>query len=265
MDVQGLRELFRAVVPDDDRPLAVYSGLWLFSRLISAPAREIPTLCIDALCGVAGPHRTIIMPTYTSGFRDGVIDLDKEPSQTGVITETFRRRSDSHRTASAFFSFAAIGPEASDLAELRPQDAWGTGSLFEWMEERDAHVVVLGEAFHRNSFVHRAEWLAQVPYRYRKTFTGTMTYRGKQESLTESLFVRSLDPEVTNDWHNLDPILMKAGMVKLRLGGGHISSMPSRMIVEVMLDELDRDPFCFTHDPDGLRRSGLRATVGRPR
>ena len=258
MDFREFHELIANLIPDDDRPLVVYSGLWLFSRSIAVPTRELPGRIVDSLLEVAGPRRTVLMPTYTSGFQDGVIDLDQTPSTTGVITETFRRREETCRTASAFFSFAAVGPEAELLTQLRPCDAWGEGSVFEWIQERDAHLLVLGESCEAISFIHRAEWLAGVPYRYRKTFTGLMIHRARQEQLSECLFVRSQDPPVKNSWRNLENLLLSADMVTLPLGGGQLNRVSAQRVAQVLAKELAVDPFCFTLDPSLVRKCAFQ-------
>jgi aminoglycoside N3'-acetyltransferase len=253
MTFAEFREKLARLVGQDDRPLVVYSGLWQIGRSFDAPFVEVPQAILETLHDLAGSRRTLVMPTYTSGFRDGVFDLDSEPSQTGVLTELFRKSPGTLRTASAFFSFAARGPEAEKLAALRPRDAWGDGSVFEWMERENAHMIMVGESWDACSLKHRSEWLAQVPYRYLKEFKGTAIRGGKPEPLTERLFVRSLDPLVENIWHGIAPLFEAHGMGSFPIGGGHAAHMDAQELMKAMLGRLREDPFAFSHDPQAVR------------
>ena len=253
MKLAELQSILKSFVPDDGRPLVIYSGIWQFARRLEVPTREIPHRLIEVILNVAGPDRTVLMPTYTGGFREGVVDLDTEPSRTGVLTEAFRKHPDTLRTASAFFSFACSGPDASFLAALRPDDAWGDGSVLDWVEKNNAEIITLGESWDFVSITHLGEWKARVPYRYPKTFTGTMIYQGSRQSLTERLFVRSLSPDVHNNWRRLDTILPAIGMRSESLGSGQIASVSAQPLLAGQLEALEQDPFCFTQDPDSIR------------
>jgi aminoglycoside 3-N-acetyltransferase len=253
IDTSELKSLLKSFIPDDDKPIIIYSGLWYIGRAINIPFRDLPNVTLETLFELAGSRRTIVMPTYTNGFKNGLIDLDNEPSQTGVLTEIFRKSPGVKRTASAFFSFAAHGPEAAMLENLTPTDAWGDDSIFQWMEERDAHLLTIGEPWEACSLKHRSEWITQVPYRYLKEFKGKMIRKGKTVPLTERLFVRSLDPEVDIIWHNLIRLLESGGMKQTPVGAGHIGHMSSRQMLNVLVQKLKVDPFAFTHDPEKIR------------
>lgn len=255
MKLDELQSILKSFVPDDGRPLVIYSGIWQFARRLELPTREIPHRLIEVILNVAGPDRTVLMPTYTGGFVDGIIDLDTEPSRTGVLTEAFRKHPATLRTASAFFSFACSGPEAAFLAELRPEDAWGDGSVLDWIERNNAEIITLGESWDYVSITHLGEWKARVPYRYPKTFSGTMIYKSSHQLLTERLFVRSLSPDVRNDWRQLDTILPSAGMRSLPLGSGQIASVSAKPLIAGQLEALENDPFCFTQDADSIRHA----------
>jgi hypothetical protein len=49
---------------------------------------------------------------------------------------------------------------------------------------------------------------------------------------------RSLNPNVTDVWHNLTEILIAAGMMTAPLGGGHITENRSKALVRAF-DERD--------------------------
>lgn len=244
-----LKNQLEALIPQDSKPIVVYSGLWYIARAIDAPTKEIPALINRILIEIA-KGRTLVMPTYTDGFQDGTLNLDTEPSLTGVITEEFRLLPDAKRTASAFFSYAAIGPEADALSNLRPKDIWGDDSIFSWMEEQDAHLLMIGAPWDACSLKHRAEWLENIPYRYRKSFEGQLTLNTKTFSFTDTLFVRSLDPFVDNVWHGIHELFSEYGMNSVSVGSGQFAHMSSQKLIEAMRSKLKSNPYCFTQDPE---------------
>jgi aminoglycoside 3-N-acetyltransferase len=103
------------------------------------------------------------------------------------------------------------------------------------------------------SYLHRVEWNVRVPYRYLKTFKGEMVRDGKREPLTETLFVRSLEPSAENVWPGLDGYLAAGGMRSLSLGRGQLAETGARSLVESLVPVARRDPFAFVKNPEVLR------------
>lgn len=253
MNFDELVTLLRRMLPDDDRPVLAYTGLFALARAFPPPPEAVPKRVLDSLLEAVGVERTLLLPTYTRGYSDGFIDLDATPCTTGMVNELFRRMPGTRRTRSAFFSFAARGPDASELAELRPAEAWGEGSLFDWVARRNTQVVMLGVPWSMCSFLHYAEWVCNVPYRYRKEFAGECFVEGRREPLVETLFVRSLDPVVENAWPGLDELLAPHGMVSTPIGRSQLASADARAILDAVVPILRRDPFTFVRDPERLR------------
>lgn len=256
MDFAEFSSSVRSLVSTDARaPLFVYSELFSIARAFPVTARELPQPLIASLRSALGEDRTLVMPVYTNGFGpDGKIDLDHAPGNTGVINETFRKLPGTVRSASAFFSVAAQGPEAAHVERLMPEDVWGKGSVFDWALSTNAHVLMIGAHWDTCSLKHGAEWLARVPYRYFKTFRGTAIRNGQEFPLEERLFVRSLAPEALNVWHGLEEILAEAGMKRLPLGGGQLAHVRTAPLIEAMLKRLGKDPYAFVAEADLLRR-----------
>ena len=245
------REILQRFIPQDSRPVLIYSGLWYLGRSFSEPFSQLPGRLLDLVLDLVGTKRTLLMPTHSSGFKNGTINLDIEPSQTGALSETFRNAPGTLRTASSFFSFAAQGPDAQMLSDLRPKEDWGQGSVLEWVEENDAHLVMIGESWDACSLKHRAEWLSKVPYRYRKTFLGEMIKAGKRETLNECLFVRSLNPTVENVWGDLGPMFAAGGMQAVAFGGGQLAHMNAKALITQMQVRLADDAYAFTQYAGG--------------
>jgi aminoglycoside N3'-acetyltransferase len=251
------------LIPRVPSPIVVYSGLFAIARALPPPEERLAANVLDCLLSAAGPDRTVLMPTYTSGFREGRIDLSRAACTTGMVNERFRCMSGTLRTASAFFSFAVRGPDAAELAALRPANAWGEHSVFDWIDRHNATLVMIGVPWAMCSFLHRAEWLARVPYRYDKRFTGTCVIDGAEETLTETLFVRSLDPPAWNIWPDLEDLLAPHGMRRFTIGRGYAASMAARDLMGAITPVLGRDPFRFVQNSEALRAAFNPGTGGR--
>lgn len=239
-----LSPLAEVLAASDERPVAVFSATWPLARAFR--------LTGDALCselhtmlGELVGSRTLMMPCFTGGFADGVCDLDREPSATGALTEYFRRQPGVRRTFCPFFSFAVRGPQADELVALRPSQAWGRGSLYEWIYERDAHIVTLGVHPTHCSYSHYAEWLQRekLPYRVCKTFSGEVVHEGQRRPCETELLVRRNDRgEVVNDFTGLLEAYLEQGMQLSTLDGIRISSFSARTKIDVIVEALERDP-----------------------
>lgn len=248
MIISELRQVLSDLLASSgQRPVVAYTAAWPFFRMFNIPRIHLPQAMLDMLMDVIG-KRTLLMPVYTNGYNNSVLDLDSAPATTGVINEELRLSPGSLRTPSAFFSFAAQGPKALTVSDLRPHDAWGKGSVFEWIEDEDATLLMLGVPWGMCSFLHRGEWIAKVAYRYPKTFQGRIRLRNKEEELAETLFVRKCYPELDNDWRDIDSLLSSQGMRFTRLGSTSISVVSARSAMTAVVQELSKDPFAFVKD-----------------
>ena len=224
--------------------IVIYSAMWPLIRLANMPGPELATdLCSSIMEKFSG--RTLLMPTFTSGFdKQGICDLDSLPSQTSALSETFRRYLGVRRTRSAFFSFAVHGPKAKELVSLKPKEAWGEGSLYEWLYNNHAAIVTLGLHPTHCSYTHYAEWLKHqdIPYRFDKIFSGTLIHERVAFSHTESLFVRQRTPEPINDFTGLLPAYLAGGMKVCQSHGYPLSCMDARSKIDTVVAALNNNP-----------------------
>jgi aminoglycoside N3'-acetyltransferase len=238
-----LQSSMAALVGQDDRPIVVYGALWPIMREMrrndSAAVDEILEAVIQVAAG-----RDLLMPSFAEGYRDGVCNLDEAPASTGVLSEHFRRRPESLRTLSAYYSFNVLGSAKPELGGLMPLDAWGEGSVYDWMEQRNARFLMLGTHPTHCSYLHRLEWLVreQLPYRYRKPFIGTLIRGGEPIPCEETLYVRSLTPPAKNDFTVLLPVLREAGMLEQPLRGISLVAYDACAARDAILPLLQGDP-----------------------
>jgi aminoglycoside N3'-acetyltransferase len=229
--------------------------MWSLMSGLDLPREAIAPIILEVLFDVAGPDRTILMPVFTSGYRDGFLDLDVAPTNMGLLNEAFRNYQGVSRTVSAFFSFAVLGPDTKEVIALRPKNAWGEGSLYEWFELSDAQCLLLGVSRTTFSYLHRLEWLVKetIPYRYSKDFSGKVRHQGAEFNLHESLFVRDLSNGVDNSWVDYNDLLSSRGMPGFNVGHGLVSTMSTLEFRRNLLPFIERDPFAFVKDREKYR------------
>lgn len=245
MKLLELEEIIQNFVKADNNPVVIYASIWPFIKALNLEAKSSPKILLDLLINTLGEKRSILMPTFANGYVEGKCNLDLEPSTTGVLSEHFRNLEQTKRTLSAFFSFNIMGPHASEVIDLRPVDAWGDDSVYHWMEQNNAHFIMLGIHPTHCSFLHRLEWLVrdQINYRYIKNFSGKVIRAGQEIELKENLFVRSLTPPVVNDFTTLTDSLIEGGLELCSLDGVSISHISAEQIMKSAFSALKEDPF----------------------
>jgi aminoglycoside N3'-acetyltransferase len=247
MIIEDIVDELEKIVGNKQESIVIYSALWPLLRLANMPVQElVPELCSKVMSRFSG--RTILMPTFTSGFdKDGVCDLDITPSQTGALSEYFRSCPNVQRTCSAFFSFAVYGPNTEMLISLRPDEAWGSDSLYEWMYNQDAAIVTLGLHPTHCSYTHFGEWLnrKKISYRFNKTFSGALIHDEVTRRHTETLFIRKRDPEPVNDFTHLLPAYIASGMQVVKPHEFPISCIGAKAKIDVVSSVISKNPLAL--------------------
>jgi len=125
---------------------------------------------IDALLHVIGEGGTLMVPTFTysyAGKEDAVV-FDKKSTpvcNTGIISETLRKRKEAERSSHPAYSFAAIGKNAKALTSDHPIGSpLGIGSPLHRLAEMNGKILLLGVGQNRNSLIHTAEAAAGMIY-----------------------------------------------------------------------------------------------------
>lgn len=242
---EQLKEVLQGLLGQSSQPVVVFSATWPFSRVLGMSGMVVSNTLLSLLQEIIGENRSLLMPSFARGYRNGIAELDTEPSTTGMLSEHFRQCPQTIRTLSAFFSYNVLGPDDNLLFSLRPEHAWGDGSVYHWMEENNARFLMLGTHPTHCSYLHRVEWLLRdkINYRHLKTFTGEIHYRGQIVPMKETLLVRSLEPEMINDFTIIQDILLDGGMTQTSLNGIAISAMDAKDMCQAYWKALNQDPY----------------------
>ena len=121
---------------------------------------------IDALLEVLGGEGTLMVPTFNYNLEQEIFDPATVRSQTGLITETVRKRPEAIRSLHPNYSVAAIGKDAEALTRKHWEaEATGVGSPIDRIARAGGSILLLGVKHDTDSSMHVGEAYAEVPYR----------------------------------------------------------------------------------------------------
>lgn len=165
---EEFREHLEEKVGRDFEILMVHGSMNHMSPMYSGSALEL----VKMLKEYCGPERTLVMPAFYFGSPEhGSIietfqanpnfDLKRTASQTGIMTELFRRGRDVLQSRHPVYRVAATGPLADDLVRGHEEAsaAAGVGSPFEFMARHDTLIIGIGKSFDVMTQVHFVEEL----------------------------------------------------------------------------------------------------------
>lgn len=161
LNVDELTTCLREAGIDDGHAIVVHSSLSAVGN-VDGGAETV----IESLVRAVGGDGTVLMPTFSDAETvlnrqagGEQVDLRREPSVTGKVTEVFRMRSGSLRSSHPFSSVAALGGKAAFVTEAHqtdPRIAHGASPLAR-LRELDGTIVGIGVGLGPVSFYHVLE------------------------------------------------------------------------------------------------------------
>lgn len=219
-------------------------------------SEELCQLVLDAFFEVLGPEGTLVVPTFTYSFPQGqVFEPDVTPSNCGSFSEFVRKHTASRRSEEPNVSVAAIGPKAPDLTVVSDSYAYGKESFFAKFYRASGVIVNLN--FDAGStFLHYVERELSVPYRYDKTFRGTVCKNGEISEVESTLWVRDLASELTvAAFEAFDRLARESGkFVCAEVGRGQCGLITASAAFELVREALPSRPWLLTR-ADGTQVS----------
>lgn len=166
-----------------------------------------PDELIDSLKDIVTSKGTIMIRTFNWDFCKGVpFDVKNTPSKVGQLGNVALDRNDFKRTKHPLYSWAVWGKYTNELCNLNNISGFGENSPFEFLYKKNGLQVTIGNTSVVGlTQIHYCEYLARVPYRKNKIFTGM--YIDENAIKTErkySMLVRPLNVDVSNDMINKD-------------------------------------------------------------
>jgi len=245
------RAALRAVLNPGDEIVVVFSAIWSLVRLFPQPASTLPDHILDLIDDVLGPDRTLLLPAYNYSFpRTRAYDPFLSRPETGILPERFMHRRGVKRTFRPMESYLVRGPRTTEVLSLPHTTAWGADSVFGWLDQNDARVVILGRPWEFCGFFHYAEEFVRVPYRYFKRFLGTMTMNGENaQPCAEVMYARSLNVPLRINHPFVRELLASAdGALVSPCDQIPILSNTARAIRRQCVAALTKDPYSFVQN-----------------
>lgn len=145
---------------------------------------------VSILTKIVGSKGTLIMPAFSFDFADfGFFDPLTTGTYCGVLSEGFIQMDGVYRSSQTpIHTVAASGLYACDIAHIKTSSSFGRNSVFEWLYQENAVILLLGCSF--ESGVAHVHWLEErfgVPYRKWVEISGLIMEDGH---LTEQSFYR---------------------------------------------------------------------------
>lgn len=204
---------------------------------------------VDCLSSVLGENATICMPTFTFSFtKRNAWCYWKSKSETGALTDFYRRSSGVDRSIHPIHSIAVKGLHKSNYTNCNNLSSFGPNNPFEKLIENDAINIGLGVGLVGGAtFLHYAEEASEVPYRFMKNLFGiVLDRRGTVVDAPFKMFARKTDKTgaYENDWRQLSADLKEKNMIKSgRLGYGEIMFMKTADCHDFLMNKLRKNPY----------------------
>lgn len=230
--------------------LYVHSGLNFGQPPKGLSRSSLLSIITETILGLG--VKTLCMPTFTFSFCNGEnYDVQNSRSHMGALNEYFRKRPDVYRSADPLMSVAAYG-EDQDLVQNLGIQSTGRDSNFDKLNSRQ-NVKFLFLGVHPGdcfTYMHYLEWMAGVPYRYDRRFTGEVINNGTSTSVTKDLFVR-FNGVVPNEasYTYGDTLLERGDLRRVNVGNSSISATSLEPARELYLNLLSDNPNHFITEP----------------
>ncbi|MCR4941682.1 MAG: AAC(3) family N-acetyltransferase [Campylobacter sp.] len=171
--------------------ICLHSALYNLGLPVIQHKAYLQKLC-EILMQHIGEEGSIAMPSFTYSFcNNEIFNVQKSFSKMGTLNEFFRKNY-AKRTLDPNFSYSVWGAKSQYLLDADSTETFGKDGIFARLKNIDAKMLDIGQTFSW-TFMHYAEKMANVPYRYDKKFTGQICDNDKIYETYVIYFVRNLD------------------------------------------------------------------------
>ncbi|OGZ65300.1 MAG: hypothetical protein A2822_04540 [Candidatus Staskawiczbacteria bacterium RIFCSPHIGHO2_01_FULL_41_41] len=245
---QDFVEALKKVGVNKGDSIFVHSDISVFGKLSGGNRNSLLNSLIEALKESVG-NGTIIMPTFTYSYcHNQVYDPEFSPSTVGVLSEHFRNFEKPGRTIHPIFSAAIFGKDKKKFKNVEA-DCFGKDSIFGKLHKEKAKILFFGAKFQSATFMHYVEQSYGVPYRYMKTFEGTLRIFGREFKDSCTYFVRNLDENVVYDASLFEKYLLENKLInKVKIGNGKLLLADTEVLYNEAFKQLDKDINFFRGD-----------------
>lgn len=202
--------------------------------------------------------RTLVVPTYDYSFTaSGQFDMRKKTTDLGALSKEVLNRQEWQREPTPVFSHSAF--EESITPTRTPFSA---NSFFALLQNSDSRIYLLGVDVSRMTFIHYVESRNAIPYRYQKTFSGSVVSNEFKFDTSVSFHVRPKSGIVSYDFLKLASSLINAKVMKV-IGSRSTVLVPSDAL-EFISSRLEEDPLWLLSPSSKKLVEAKLELLGRP-
>jgi aminopeptidase-like protein/aminoglycoside N3'-acetyltransferase len=216
-------------------------------------------LICSAMREAIGIEGTILAPAFSFSFcRNEDFDPQVTPSIQGAwsssidFLEYFRLLPEVVRSADPMLSVAGLGPMAAELLTGLPNTSYGKDCLHERLLKSGGKICGIGVGLAEASFLHYVEEAIDVPFRYKKLFTGWIAQNGQRR---KQGWIASVPINAANglpDGTRLEKTVRSEGLCRVaKVGLDEVVSIDCKSFYELASRELARDPWITARGPAG--------------
>ena len=186
--------------------------------------------------------QTYLIPTFNYEYcRSGLYDVRSSPSEVGALTDYYRQQYPECRTHTPVFHFCIRHNQAFRLNTH--QSCFDAASTFGELAEAEGAVLFLGAPLSANTFVHHAEELCDVPYRFHKLFPGQVLWNNTSTPTQLTYRVRPLTDSRPYAWGRIEGELLAQGLLQeAPIGKGRALFFRAHELRHYWMRQLSKDP-----------------------
>tara|TARA_Y100000588_G_C14177926_1_gene892253 strand:+ start:194 stop:1003 length:810 start_codon:yes stop_codon:yes gene_type:complete len=213
---------------------------------------QVANLVIDSFLDALSPTGTLIVPAYTYSIGKGEpFEVETTSSGIGPFPDIFRRRPESVRSRDPMLSSVGIGPHSNAILRNISNSCYGEGSTYHRLREHGAKICTLGISIYWATYRHYIEEMAEVPFRFRKEFSGTIIENGEASQETWTYFAAPLG--VDNCSPNglpLEKLMRESGLVRVaKVGRGELNCSDAGHFHDFGVEQLRLNPWLTAKGP----------------
>ena len=243
---EDIIKALKAVGLEKGDNIFIHSNIGFFGKLKGSHNKDSYCKAFkECILKIIGSEGTLVVPTFTYSFcNKQIFDKTRTESTMGLFSEYIRRDPDSIRSDDANFSVAVIGKNSKKFTENMPVYSFGEDSFWERFLKSNGKICNFN-LDSASTFIHYAERILKVPYRYDKAFSGIVVEGQKEIQKTYYHFARDLaKPENSSDFTKFDKKAKELGLVKMSsLGRGEIICITVKDTLELIKKEISTPNF----------------------
>jgi aminoglycoside 3-N-acetyltransferase len=252
-------------LPPDTEIVMVHSSLEGLQPMYTGHIRGL----VDALIELCGTNRTLAMPAFFFGGRRfdpiayyrerPIFDVRHQPSETGLLTELFRRKKGVRRSLHPTVSVTALGPQADELVANHhlAETSFGEGTPYAIMARRRTAIVGVGTEYFRSlTQVHAAEDLLGERYPVRVRSSRLPLQLTDFDGNVHHYELPFNEPAMGRRLERLEQVLGDDELVQWRFHGAPLFVTSAARVTEALIDAALRGETIYDAMP--IRKSSGR-------